>query len=166
MVKSADEPSGFLRDLVAWKPELAPAGVFGGISASMTPVVTSNFTTYQNQAVTSATVDSNVKCLEASVGKPDRDLRDAISGLLETPFHLLQRSHRERIVAALMPPRSSPREAYGEDVYITVLDLLISVSQERAFNVSFFPPRPVVVSLVSNISRAWTLTASSTSATP
>ncbi|EPE06063.1 urb2 npa2 family protein [Ophiostoma piceae UAMH 11346] len=134
MVKSADEPSGFLKELVAWKSELGPAGVFDGISAWVTPVVTSNFTTYQNQTVTSATVDSNVKCLEASVSKSDRDLRDAISGLLKTPSHLLQRSHRERIVAALMPPRSSPLKAYGEDVYISILDLLISVSQERAFN--------------------------------
>ncbi|KAL1892190.1 hypothetical protein Sste5346_007146 [Sporothrix stenoceras] len=137
MARSSDEPSAFLDALLAWQSGLNVEGGATLAANTLSTLVYSNVTNLQNQKITSNIAEAQVKRLEEAVGKQNSGLQDAALTLLQTPSHLLSRSQRERIVATLLPSRSSSSkkaETLTVEEAALVLDLLTKVTRERAFS--------------------------------
>lgn len=154
MTKSNKESSEFLDALLSWRSNIASTGNAQGdvVSAS----ILSNFTSLQNDKATGAVMERYIKQLEETdTSKQSR--HETMLGLLHTPTYLLSRRLRERIVSVLLPREELQDNDLSLEEAVLLLDLLIHVTRERGFGVSF-TETPCLASLT--VDRMWILTAS------
>ncbi len=137
MVKSSDEPSKLLNDILAWQTDRdsSDSGVASTVDA-FSSLVFSNANAAQNQTIVSSIAEHDVQVLEKAAAENGHRIQDAILALLRTPSRLLTKSQHSRVVTTLLSAGSWPAKPQTPQEAALILDLLVRMANERPLDVS------------------------------